>query len=774
MPPTTVAPPAPAPAAVLGGLPAGVPTSVSDPAAAQAVNAAAAANAAAASFANLTAKLDYLSPADLEQVRQAYRFADEAHLGQLRNSGEPYITHPIAVAGLCAEWKLDAQALMAALLHDAIEDCGVTKPELIERFGAPVAELVDGLTKLDKLQFSTREENQAESFRKMLLAMARDVRVILIKLADRSHNMRTLDDVPRSKWARISSETLEIYAPIAYRLGLNQTYRELQELSFSHLRPWRHAVLAKALERARSRRRDLIGKVQKEVEAAFEGAHIPVRLAGREKTLYSIYKKMDEKHLSFAQISDMYGFRVIVPNLSDCYTALGVLHQLYKPVPGRFKDLIAIPKANGYQSLHTMLVGPSAVHVEFQIRTEAMHVVAESGVAAHWLYKANEPDSPIAARLGAQWLQSLLDIQNETRDAAEFLDHVKVDLFPESVYVFTPKSKIISLPRGATVVDFAYAIHSDVGDRAVAARINGEQVPLRTELQSGDAVEIVTATIPAPNPAWLSFVRTGRARSKIRHHLKTLAQADSEKLGEKLLLQALRAEGVERFPADDEAGSTALWSKLLHFTGNRSRAELLEDIGLGKRVADIVAKRLATLIAEGMEGAKIRPDAIRVSQEQFLRRQERQAPITVDGSESASVRYAPCCRPIPGDAIIGYLGRGEGLVVHTADCATARKLLNKDSDRFIGVEWSDEPTRAFQTAIIVTLNNGKGVLARVASALAGAEADIVHIDMGQEGPQEVTDLRFIIAVRDRVHLAAALRALKRTPAVLRARRAASS
>lgn len=438
MPPTTVAPPAPATAAGLGGLPAGLSSSAADPTVAQTVNAAAA-NAAAASFANLTAKLDYLSPADLEQVRQAYRFADEAHLGQLRNSGEPYITHPIAVAGLCAEWKLDAQALMAALLHDAIEDCGVTKPELIERFGAPVAELVDGLTKLDKLQFSTREENQAESFRKMLLAMARDVRVILIKLADRSHNMRTLDDVPRAKWARISSETLEIYAPIAYRLGLNQTYRELQELSFSHLRPWRHAVLAKALERARSRRRDLIGKVQKEVEIAFEGAHIPVRLAGREKTLYSIYKKMDEKHLSFAQISDMYGFRVIVPNLTDCYTALGVLHQLYKPVPGRFKDLIAIPKANGYQSLHTMLVGPSAVHVEFQIRTEAMHVVAESGVAAHWLYKANEPDSPIAARLGAQWLQSLLDIQNETRDAAEFLDHVKVDLFPESVYVFTPK-----------------------------------------------------------------------------------------------------------------------------------------------------------------------------------------------------------------------------------------------------------------------------------------------------------------------------------------------
>ncbi|MFO0490780.1 MAG: RelA/SpoT family protein [Curvibacter sp.] len=512
----------------------------------------AAANAAAASFASLTARLDYLSPSDLEQVRQAYRFADEAHLGQLRNSGEPYITHPIAVAAQCAEWKLDAQALMAALMHDALEDCGISKSELIERFGSPVAELVDGLTKLDKLQFDTREESQAESFRKMLLAMARDVRVILIKLADRSHNMRTLADVPRSKWARIASETLEIYAPIAYRLGLNQTYRELQELSFQHLRPWRHAVLIKALERARSRRRDLIGKVQREVETAFQGTGMPVRIAGREKTLYSIYRKMDEKHLSFAQITDMYGFRIIVPALADCYTALGTLHQLYKPVPGRFKDHIAIPKVNGYQSLHTTLVGPSGVSVEFQIRTEAMHIVAESGVAAHWLYKANEPDSPMTARLGAQWLQSLLDIQNETRDAAEFWDHVKVDLFPEAVYVFTPKSKIISMPRGATVVDFAYAIHSDIGDRTMAARINGEQVPLRTELKNGDVVEVVTSTVSAPNPAWLSFVRTGRARSKIRHHLKTLAHAESEGLGEKLLLQALRAEGIERFPADDD------------------------------------------------------------------------------------------------------------------------------------------------------------------------------------------------------------------------------
>lgn len=743
-------------------LPAGAQNAASNPAAA---------NATAASFAGLTAKLDYLSPADLEQVRQAYRFADEAHLGQLRHSGEPYITHPIAVAAQCAEWKLDAQALMAALLHDALEDCGVTKIELIERFGAPVAELVDGLTKLDKLQFNTREESQAESFRKMLLAMARDVRVILVKLADRTHNMRTLSDVPRSKWGRISSETLEIYAPIAYRLGLNQTYRELQDLAFRHLRPWRYAILAKAIAKSRGRRRDLIQKVKKELETAFAAIGMPVRIAGREKTLFSIYRKMDEKHLSFAQISDMYGFRVIVPALGDCYTALGTLHQLYKPVPGKFKDHIAIPKVNGYQSLHTTLVGPSGVNIEFQLRTEAMHVVAESGVAAHWLYKAKEPDSPTTARLGAQWLQSLLDIQNETRDAAEFWDHVKVDLFPEAVYVFTPKSKIMALPRGATVVDFAYAIHSNIGDRAMAARINGEQVPLRTELKSGDVVEVVTAPVSTPNPAWLSFVRTGRARSKIRHHLKTMAHAESEALGEKLLLQALRAEGIDKFPTDDDAASrSGLWDKLLRFTGNRSRAELLTDIGLGKRIANIVAKRLATLMVESGE----KPDALTLTRGRLIAGESAvQGTVTIDGSENSSVQFAPCCRPIPGDSIVGYLGRGEGLVVHVEDCAVARKLLNKDSERFIGVDWSDEPVRPFETGLVVTVVNGQGVLARVASALAVSEADIIHIDMGQEAAQETTDLRFVISVRDRPHLETALRNLRRTPSVLRAERGKS-
>ena len=727
----------------------------------------AAANAAAASFAVLTAKLDYMSATDVDNVRRAYRFADEAHLGQIRNNGEPYITHPIAVAQQCAEWKLDAQALMAALLHDAIEDCGVTKPELIERFGASVADLVDGLTKLEKLEFNTREENQAESFRKMLLAMARDVRVILIKLADRTHNMRTLGDVPRTKWARISSETLDIYAPIAHRLGLNSTYRELQDRSFQHLHPWRYAVLTKALLKARGRRRDVIKRVGAEVESAFGSSGVSVHISGREKTLYSIYRKMDEKHLSFAQVTDIYGFRVIVNSLTTCYTAMGVLHQQYKPLPGKFKDYIAIPKINGYQSLHTTLVGPFGTNIEFQMRTEAMHVVAESGVAAHWLYKANDPDGDASQRLGTQWLQSLLDIQHETRDAAEFWDHVKIDLFPEAVYVFTPKSQIMAMPRGATVVDFAYAIHSDIGHRAVSAKINGEQVPLRSDLHNGDVIEIITASAANPNPAWLGFVRTGKARSKIRHYLKTMALTESQELGEKMLTQSLRAEGIQRLP-EDTGAYRVIWEKILRFSGNRSRADLLTDIGLGKRIASMVAKRIVALLAETGE----RPDALLMSLERYTAHESvSQGALLLDGSEGASVQFATCCRPIPGDAVLGYLGRGEGLVVHTDECAVAKRLQHRDSERFIAVDWSDEPVRAFETSLLVTVSNGKGVLARVAAALASAEADITHVNMGQERAQDATDLRFGVAVRDRVHLASVLRSVKRTPSVLRVQRA---
>ncbi|MBK8666128.1 MAG: bifunctional (p)ppGpp synthetase/guanosine-3',5'-bis(diphosphate) 3'-pyrophosphohydrolase [Burkholderiales bacterium] len=724
------------------------------------------ANAAAASFAALDARLDYLDPSDRESVRKAYRFADNAHLGQLRHSGEPYITHPIAVAAQCAEWKLDAYALMAALLHDTLEDCGVDKNDLLQAFGPQVAELVDGLTKLDKLRFNTREEGQAESFRKMLLAMARDVRVILVKLADRLHNMRTMGDMPRNKWGRISTETLEIYAPIAHRLGLNQTFRELQDLSFRYLKPWRYSTLAKAVERSRQRRRDLIQKVQQEVQAALAGAGLNARIIGREKTLYSIYRKMDDKRLSFAQVNDLYGVRLILPNVLDCYTAMGLLHQLYKPVPGRFKDYIAIPKVNGYQSLHTTLVGPASINIEFQIRTDSMDLVAEAGVAAHWLYKAGHKDGVPDERMGTQWLQSLLDIQNETRDATEFWDHIKVDLFPDSVYVFTPKGQIMAMPQGATTVDFAYAIHSNVGDHTVAAKVNGEQVPLRTELRNGDVIEIVTAPVSSPNPAWLGFVRTGRARSRIRHHLKNLAQDESRELGEKLLAQALRAEGLGQ-PPGHEPSDKPLWDKLLRLTGNRTHEEMLTDIGLGKRSASLIAKRLVTLLA----AQGIKPDALLLTRERYTAHENlSQGAVILDGADNVSIKYATCCRPIPGDGVLGYLGRGEGLVVHTDNCGVARRLQNKDAERFITVAWADEPVRSFEVGVVVTVVNGKGVLARVAAAMAAAEADIVHIGMAEDAGQEALDLRFVITVRDRTHLEAVLRALSRTQSVLRAAR----
>jgi guanosine-3',5'-bis(diphosphate) 3'-pyrophosphohydrolase len=725
----------------------------------------------ASSFAALTGKLAYLSKAELKQVREAYKFADEAHLGQFRASGLPYITHPIAVAGLCADWKLDAQAIMAALMHDTIEDQGVTKTELIEKFGAPTADLVDGLTKLDKLQFNTREESQAESFRKMLLAMARDIRVILIKLADRLHNMRTMQAMAPAKRQRIARETLEIYAPIAHRLGLNAMYRELQELCFEMLNPWRHAALAKAVQRARGHRRDIVERVQDEVQKAFAQQKLKVQVSGREKTIYSIYRKMREKHAGFAQVSDIFGFRIVVPTLTDCYVALGVLHQLYKPVPGRFKDYIAIPKANGYQSLHTTLVSPLGTAVEFQMRTEAMHAVAEAGVAAHWLYKVGgeKGAAPDAQRLSTMWLQSLLDIQDETRDAAEFLEHVKIDLYPDAVYVFTPRSKILALPRGATPVDFAYAIHSDVGHHTVAAKVNGEAAALRTELKSGDVVEVITAPGAKPNPAWLSMVRTGRARSKIRHYLKTLESEESRALGEKMLAQAMRAEGLQPPSADPtDTDATALWQQLTRWSGNRNRGELLVDIGLGRKIAVIVAKRLSQLMLE----RGVRPDAVTLTLNRYGHDDSSpaQGVVFVDGSDGNSIQLAPCCRPIPGDDIVGYLGRGEGLLVHTADCPTGKRLFERDSERWMHVEWAEDLSRTFDTSLKVLVKNGKGVLAQVASSISSAEADIVHLDMDPENTDDTAELRLLVSVRDRVHYADVLRTLRRSPVVVKVAR----
>lgn len=723
----------------------------------------AASRVSATHFERMLEYLTYLSPADIELVRQAWLYADKAHTNQWRSSGDPYITHPIAVTTICAHWKLDAPALMAALLHDAMEDCGITKADLIERFGPVVADLVDGLTKLDKLHFNTREETQAESFRKMLLAMAKDVRVILIKLADRTHNMRTMGDMPRSKWGRIASETLDIYAPIAHRLGLNQTYRELQDLSFHYQKPWRYATLEKAITKSRARRHDLVLRVQNEIAAEFDRVKMPARLAGRESTLYSLYQKMIRHHLTFAQVTDIYGFRIIVPTITDCYTALGILHQMYKPVPGKFKDHIAMAKANGYQSLHTMLVGPSGVNIEFQIRTEPMHIVAEAGIAAHWLYKSQGKQEA----LNTKWLQSLLDIQTETNDATEFWDNVKVDLFPDSIYVFTPKSKIMAMPRGATVVDFAYAIHSNIGHHTVSALINGQPTSLRTQLKSGDVVQIITDDNATPNPVWLGFVKTGRARSKIRNYLKTAAHSESMTLGETLLTQALREEGIAAIPSNDDSNQ-ALWTAVLNKANSKSREDLLTDIGMGRQAAGWVARHfMAELSSKGL-----RPDAVLLSQERFSSTDQRSySTVALDGNNNASVRYASCCRPVPGDAVVAYLGRGDGLHVHNALCINAKRLQATDSERFVPVEWADESNqKLYESGLSITIHNQKGVLARIATELSDANVDIRRLEMDDEAAMQTTELRFIVSVHDQQQVEGVLRSLRRIPTVVRASR----
>src|SRR4249920_803072 len=538
---------------------------------------------------------NYLPPPDIALVERAFQFSDSAHRGQFRKSGEPYITHPLAVASILSQWRLDAQGLAAALLHDVMEDTAITKAEIETSFGKPVADMVDGVSKLDQIEFTSREDAQAESFRKMLLAMAQDVRVILIKLADRLHNMRTLDAMAPPHRRRIACETLDIYAPIANRLGLNALYLELQDLAFKHLYPMRYRVLAGAIKAARGNRREVMNRLLDVIREGFAKAGIPAHVSGREKTIYSVYKKMREKRYTFSQVFDIYGVRVLVKDPTACYAALGVLHSLYKPIPGKFKDYIAIPKANGYQSLHTTLFGPYGTPLEAQIRTQDMHRIAESGVAAHWLYKAGgELDIAEAQEQTHRWLQSLLEIQSESRDSKEFLEHVKGDLFPEEIYVFTPKGKIMALPRGATAVDFAYGVHTDIGHHCVAARINYELLPLRTELKNGDHVEILTAPTARPNPSWLAFVATGKARSRIRHYLKGLQQKESAALGERLLNQALATLKVE-----PDAISWDRWEALAKEYGTKTHIEILADIGLGKRLSFVVAQALTKIPGKG-------------------------------------------------------------------------------------------------------------------------------------------------------------------------------
>lgn len=708
-----------------------------------------------ASTAALITKLsDYLSASDMKKVKEAYRFSDEMHLGQMRKSGEPYISHPIAVAEICADWKLDAQAIMAALLHDVMEDQDVQKEELIERFGAPVASLVDGLSKLDKLEFQSQIEMQAENFRKMLLAMARDVRVILIKLADRLHNMRTLDFMSADKKRRISRETMDVYVPIAHRLGLNTLYRELQDLAFSHLYPLRYHTLGKAVKSARGNRREVVTKILEALKSTLQAAGIPASVAGREKTLYGIYRKMRNKHLSFSQVLDVYGFRIVVDSFANCYVALGTLHALYKPMPGKFKDYIAIPKLNGYQSLHTTLIGPYGTPVEFQIRTQEMHRVAESGVAAHWLYKNEDGSVSDLQQRTHAWLQSLLDIQKQTGDSAEFLEHVKVDLFPDSVYVFTPKSTIIALPRGATALDFAYTIHTDIGDQAVSAKINHEIAPLRSELRNGDIVEISTSPTSRPSPTWLSFVRTGKARSAIRHHLRTINLPESIELGQDLLAQALCALNLpSAVPAD-------VAERLLNESSAKSLDELFADIGVGKRMAALVARHIFGL-SENEPSALPRMDA---EGRPLLNKLE---PVVIDGSEGKAVQLAPCCLPIPGDKMFGHLRRDQGLTVHASDCDIAKRQRAKEPEQWIDVKWAAQINRRFDCRIKVLVQNEKGVLARVAAEIGEADANIVFVGMDEDRDSKMTQLRFTVQIEDRVHLARLMREVRQIPSVAR-------
>ncbi|TXI19916.1 MAG: bifunctional (p)ppGpp synthetase/guanosine-3',5'-bis(diphosphate) 3'-pyrophosphohydrolase [Nitrosomonas sp.] len=675
----------------------------------------------------------YLKSEDVAQLKNAYAFGQGAHSGQFRKSGEPYISHPLAVARILSTLHLDAPTLTAALLHDVVEDTAISKAEISERFGEPVAELVDGVSKLTKIESQTPEEAQAENFRKMLMAMARDIRVILIKLADRLHNMRTLEAMSSAKQRRIARETLEIYAPIAHRLGLNNIYQELQELGFRYCYPMRYKVLVKATKAARGNRREVVGKILDAINLKLKEAGVEAEVTGREKHLYSIYTKMVDKHLSFSEVLDIYGFRVIVEDIPSCYVALGMLHSLYKPIPGKFKDYIAIPKNNGYQSLHSTLLGPFGLPIEIQIRTAEMHRIAENGVASHWLYKSSDDNFDGLHPETSQWLQSLVESLSDSSDSLEFLEHLKIDLFPGDVYVFTPQGKILTLPRGSTAVDFAYAVHSDVGNCCVAAKINGENAPLRTILKNGDRVEIVTAPYAKPNPAWLGYVATGRARSHIRYFLKNIQYDESVKLGERMLNQALLS-----FHIDPDTITEEQWDKLVRDSAVKSKNELLAEMALGKQFPAVVAKRL-TLPLES------------VASEQAA------GPITIQGTEGLTVQFAKCCRPIPGDAIVGMIKKDHGLVIHTHDCSVIAGS-QRNSENYLDVAWGKDIARTFEASVQVSVVNKQGVLARVAAEIAKAESNIDDIAMKSDG--DYTQMRFILQVNNRQHLAIIMRGLR--------------
>jgi guanosine-3',5'-bis(diphosphate) 3'-pyrophosphohydrolase len=685
----------------------------------------------------------YLPDEQLAEITAAYEFGAQAHAGQSRKTGEPYITHPVAVAQELAEMHLDAQAITAAILHDTVEDTSASLDDIAERFGSEVALLVDGVSKLDQIQFRSRAEAQAESFRKMMLAMIEDIRVILVKLADRLHNMQTLGAMPADKKKRIARETLDIYAPIANRLGINRLKVQLEDLGFKHLHPFRYRVLETALKKSQGSQRQIVKKITEEFEHAMADEAIKGEVVGRQKHLYSIYNKMAEKKRQLSDVVDVYGFRIVCDDVGSCYQVLGIVHGLYKPMPGRFKDYIAIPRINGYQSLHTTLFGPKGLPLEVQIRTRDMDRLAESGVASHWIYKADEKSDASPQRRTREWLSNLEELQ-QSGTSEEFLESVKVDLFPDKIYVFTPKGDIMPLPKGSTTVDFAYAVHTDVGDRCVAAKVNRVLVPLRTELHNSQTVEIITSRGAKPNPNWLTFVRTAKARTAIRQHMKNLRSSESVDLGKRLLDRSLKDLGSSL----RKVGKVRM-AAALEELGLTNSTELFEQVGLGERLAPLTARFLAGE-SEGGEG------------------EENAASLIIAGTEGMVVSYAKCCYPIPGDTVMGYLTAGRGVVIHRNQCGNLSNF-RKQPEKWISVNWEKDIDREFACQIQTDTRNKPGVLAEVAATIGDCGSNIEQVEvLGRHDDCSV--LSFLLQVKDRVHLAQIMRSVRNMKNVIRVSR----
>ncbi len=685
----------------------------------------------------------YLPDKQIEQIAEAYKFGLAAHEGQTRKTGEPYITHPVAVAQELAEMHLDSEAIMAAILHDTVEDTAATLEEIEEQFGNEVALLVDGVSKLDQIQFHSRAEAQAESFRKMMLAMIEDIRVILVKLADRLHNMQTLGAMPSSKKRRIARETLDIYAPIANRLGINRLKVELEDLGFRYLYPMRYRVLDKALKKSKGSQRQIVKRISEEFSKAIESEGMEAEVIGREKHLYSVYRKMAEKKRLLSDVVDVYGFRIIVNDVSTCYQVLGLIHGLYKPMPGRFKDYIAIPRVNGYQSLHTTLFGPKGLPLEVQIRTHNMDRVAESGVASHWQYKAEDRVDATPQRRAREWLSNLAELQ-ESGSSEEFLESVKVDLFPDRIYVFTPKGDIMPLPKGATTVDFAYAVHTDIGNRTVAAKIDRSLVPLRTQLANGQTVEIIKSRSAKPNPNWLTFARTAKARTAIRQHMKNLRSSESVDLGKRLLDRSLK----DLDSSLRKVGKVRM-SAALEELGLESTPQLFEQLGLGERIAPLTARFLLGISDDGEAAGET-------------------ASLVIAGTEGMVVSYAKCCYPIPGDDVMGYLSSGRGVVIHRNCCGN---LINfrKQPEKWIAVSWEQDIDLEFSSQIQTDTLNKPGVLAEVAATIADGGSNIEQVEvLGRH--EDCSMLSFLLQVRDRKHLAQIMRDVHKMPNVIRVSR----